>query len=98
MGGQEAVDQVGAVLDLLELALDDADQAVQVGRGEVDDGPLEQRPDALDRFATVHASLDRRVANRRLSPALYTIDEAGKVVPYNRPESDVLATKAKMRT
>src|SRR6266702_7396933 len=45
--GQAAVDQVGAVLDLLQLALDDADQALQVGGGEVGDGPLEQRPDAL---------------------------------------------------
>jgi len=34
----------GPVLDLL--ALDDADQAVHVGGGEVDHGPLEQRPDA----------------------------------------------------
>ena len=45
--GQAAVDQVGPVLDLLQLALDDADQAVQVGGGEVGHGPLEQRPDAL---------------------------------------------------
>jgi hypothetical protein len=41
-GGQAAVDQVGAVLDLLQLALDDADQAGLVGGGEVGDGPLEQ--------------------------------------------------------
>ena len=33
-GGQAAVDQVGPVLNLLELALDDADQAGQVGGGE----------------------------------------------------------------
>jgi hypothetical protein len=33
-GGQAAVDQVGPVLDLLQLALDDADQAGQVGGGE----------------------------------------------------------------
>src|SRR6266849_2803721 len=46
-GGEAAVDQVGPVLDLLQLALDDPDQAVQVGGGEVGDGPLEQRPDAL---------------------------------------------------
>src|SRR5216683_5738553 len=43
--GEAAVDQAGPVLDLLQLALDDADQAVQVGGGEVDHGPLEQRPD-----------------------------------------------------
>src|SRR5712691_6794965 len=46
-GGQAAVDQVGPVLDLLQLALDDADQAVQVGGGEVGHGPLDtvrQRP------------------------------------------------------
>jgi hypothetical protein len=30
----------------LQLALDDADQAIQVGGGEVDHGALEQRPDA----------------------------------------------------
>src|SRR5690242_9772573 len=48
--GQAAVDQVRTVLDLLQLALDDADQAVQVGGGEVGDGPLGQRPDALDRI------------------------------------------------
>src|SRR5215831_5400985 len=47
--GQAAVDQVGPVLDLLQLALDDADHAGLVGGGEVDDRPLEQRPDALIR-------------------------------------------------
>src|SRR5260221_519955 len=31
--GEAAVDQMGPVLDLLQLALDDADQAVQVGGG-----------------------------------------------------------------
>src|SRR5437762_1120729 len=48
--GEAAVDQVGPVLDLFQLALDDADQAVQVGGGEVGHGPLEQRPDALRRI------------------------------------------------
>jgi hypothetical protein len=48
--GQAAVDQVGPVLDLLELALDDADQAGLVGGGVVGHGPLEQRPDALAGF------------------------------------------------
>ena len=41
-GGEAAVDQVGPVLDLLKLALDDADQAGYVGGGEVGDGALEQ--------------------------------------------------------
>src|SRR2546430_4497302 len=41
-GSQAAVDQVRPVLELLQLALDDADQAVQVGGGEVGHGPLEQ--------------------------------------------------------
>jgi hypothetical protein len=41
---------VGPVLDLLQLSLDDPDQAVQVGGGEVGDGPLKQRPDALRRI------------------------------------------------
>src|SRR5262249_53507351 len=66
-GGQAAVDQVRAVLDLLQLALDDADQAVQVGGGEVGHGPLEQRPDAFSRFVTVHGSLRKRLLARRLS-------------------------------
>src|SRR5882724_909346 len=48
--GQAAVDQVGPVLDLLQLALDDADQPVQVSGSEVDHAPLEQRPDALGRI------------------------------------------------
>ena len=60
--GQAAVDQVGPVLDLLELAFDDADQAVQVGGGEVGDGPLEQRPDALDRIDV------RRVRGQPVDP------------------------------
>jgi hypothetical protein len=33
-GGQAAIDQVGPVLDLLQLALDDPDQAVKVSGGE----------------------------------------------------------------
>jgi len=44
--GHAAADQVGPVLDLLQLALDDADQVVQVGGGEVGDGAFEQWPDA----------------------------------------------------
>jgi len=48
--GQAAVDQAGPVLDLLQLALDDPDQAAQVGGGEVGYGPLEQRPDASTGF------------------------------------------------
>jgi hypothetical protein len=51
--GQAAVDQVGPVPDLLEPALDDLDQAVQVSGGEVGVGSLEQRPDAVSRFAIV---------------------------------------------
>ena len=61
-GGQAAVDQVGPVLDLLQLALDDADQAVQVGGGEVGHGPLEQRPDALRRIQV------RRVRGQPVDP------------------------------
>jgi len=45
--GEAAADQVRPVLDLLQLALDDADQAVQAGGGEVGHRALEQRPDAL---------------------------------------------------
>jgi hypothetical protein len=41
--------------------------AVQVGGGEVGDGPLEQRPDALSRFAIVRGLLDGRLSARRLS-------------------------------
>jgi hypothetical protein len=49
-GDQAAIDQVGPVLDLLQLALDYADQAGLVCGGEVGHGPLEQRPDALGRI------------------------------------------------
>jgi hypothetical protein len=48
--GESAADQAQPVLDLLQLALDDADQAVQVGGDEAGYGPLEQRPDALGRI------------------------------------------------
>ena len=65
--GEEAAEQIGPVLDLLQLALDDPDQAVQVGGDEVGDGPLKQRPDAFSRFVIVHGSLDRRGQARRLS-------------------------------
>ena len=61
-GGEAAVDQVGPVLDLLQLALDDSDQAVQVGGGEVGDGPLEQRPDALRRIKV------RRISGQPVDP------------------------------
>ena len=53
------------------------------------------RPEMIERLLD-KAEREFAASNRRLSPALYTIDEAGKVVPYNRPESDVLATKAKI--
>ena len=61
--GEAAVDQVGPVLDLLQLALDDADQAVQVGGGEVDHGALEQRPDALRRIKV------RRIRGQPVDPS-----------------------------
>ena len=64
-GGETAVDQVGPVLDFLQPALDDADQAVQVGGGEVGHGPLEQRPDAL-----------RRIKIRRVRGQPYTRSQA----------------------
>lgn len=41
-GGQAAVDKVGPVLDLFQLALDDADQGALVRGGEAGDGALEQ--------------------------------------------------------
>ena len=61
-GRQAAVDEVGPVLDLLQLALDDTDQAVQVSGGEVGDGPLEQRPDRLGRVEV------RRVGGQPVDP------------------------------
>src|SRR6516225_6213508 len=60
--GQAAVDQVGPVLDLLQLALDDADQPGLVGGGEVGHGPLHQRPDALHRVKV------RRVRGQPVDP------------------------------
>jgi uncharacterized protein YtpQ (UPF0354 family) len=35
-------------------------------------------------------------STRRLSPALYTVDHAGEVVPYARRDDDALATKVKL--
>src|SRR5689334_1164484 len=64
---QAALDQMGPVLDLLQLALEYADQAGLVSGGEVGDGPLEQGPDALSRFAIVRGLLDGRLSARRLS-------------------------------
>lgn len=48
--GESAADQAQPVLGLLQLVLDDAGQAVQVGGHEAGHGPLEQRPDALGRI------------------------------------------------
>jgi len=77
--GQAAVDQVRPVLDLLQLALDDAGQAVHVGGGEVGHGPLEQRPDAklVKQVRAVPGPVARnsgdadveQPADRRLDPA-----------------------------
>ncbi|MCY1018868.1 DUF1444 family protein [Pyxidicoccus sp. MSG2] len=35
-------------------------------------------------------------ASRRLTPALYTVDEAGRVVPYLRPGNDALAQRVRL--
>jgi hypothetical protein len=53
---------MGPVLNLLHFALDDADQAVEVGGGEVGDGPLEQRPDPFGRIEV------RRVRGQPVDP------------------------------
>ena len=60
-GGQAAVDQVGPVLDLLQLALDDADQARHVRGGEVGDRPLKlivvQLPVRNAKMHTLHTNI-----------------------------------------
>jgi hypothetical protein len=35
-------------------------------------------------------------ASRRLTPALYTVDDAGRVVPYQRPGNDALASRVRL--
>jgi hypothetical protein len=60
---------VGPVLDLLELALDDADQAGLIGGGEVGHGPLEQRSDALGR---IHV---RRIRGQPVDPQPFLFAE-----------------------
>src|SRR6266566_5239295 len=42
-------------------------QLADIVLGEVGQGPFQVRPGRLSRFATVHASLDRRVRSHRLS-------------------------------
>ncbi len=77
---------MGPVLDLLQLALDDSDQAVHVGGGEVGDGPLEQRPDALGGIEV------RRVGGQPVNaqPLLCEVRELGRqvdveVIPSTTP-------------
>ena len=52
----------GPTLDLLQLMLDDADQADLVRGGEVGRGPLEQRPYALRRIQV------RRLCGQSVNP------------------------------
>ena len=65
--GQAAVDQVGSVLDLIGLRLMMRTRPSRSAVAKLAIDPLEQRPDALSRFALVHGSLDRRLLTRRLS-------------------------------
>jgi hypothetical protein len=42
------------------------------------------------------AEREYEAATRRLSPALYTVDDAGRVVPYLRPGNDALASRVRL--
>jgi hypothetical protein len=59
--GEAAVDQLGPILDLPELTLHDTFEAGEAGDDEADDAALDQRPDALSRFATVQGEIDSGV-------------------------------------
>jgi hypothetical protein len=65
--GKEPGKEGGPVLHPFEPVLDQRSELAEVAFGQVGQGSLEVRPDRLDRFATVHGSLSRRVRARRLS-------------------------------
>src|SRR5271165_1198593 len=50
------------------------------------------RPEMIERLLD-KAEREFAASNRRLSPAIYTADDAGKIVPYARPAGDPLAMK-----
>jgi hypothetical protein len=56
-GGEAAVDQMGPVLDLLQLAFDDTHQVIQARGGEASRGAFEQGPDAFNRLSIMQGSL-----------------------------------------
>ncbi len=81
----------GPVLDLLQPALDDADQAVQVGGGEVDHRPFEQRPDASARSRGAQPSPGSSGRSRpseanaaRSTPASWSVSRSAGVYSLER--------------
>jgi hypothetical protein len=50
------------------------------------------RPEMTERLLD-KAEREFAASNRRVSPAIYTADDAGKIVPYARPAGDPLAMK-----
>jgi hypothetical protein len=77
-------------------------------RGKVDGNPLaiipqramlmvggDGRREMVERLIDA-AEREFGASNRRLSPALYSVDAAGSVVPYARAEGDDLANKVKI--
>lgn len=52
-------------------------------------------PDTVARLCE-SAEREYEAASRRLSPALYTVDDAGRVVPYLRPGNDALASRVRL--
>jgi hypothetical protein len=52
-------------------------------------------PDTVARLCE-SAEREHEAASRRLSPALYTVDAEGRVVPYLRPGNDALASRVRL--
>jgi hypothetical protein len=65
--GEEAVEEAGPVLHSLEPGLDQRGELAEVAFGQVGQGPLEVRPDRLNRLFIVRGALAGRVWARRLS-------------------------------
>ncbi|MFP2931614.1 DUF1444 family protein [Pyxidicoccus sp. 3LG] len=52
-------------------------------------------PDTVSRLCE-SGEREYEAASRRLTPALYTVDDAGRVVPYLRPGNDALAQRVRL--
>jgi hypothetical protein len=55
----------------------------------------DERPEMVERLASM-AEREFDSSNRRLSPAIYTVDDDGRIVPYVRASHDPLAVKVRI--